>query len=60
MSEMLHKVDTIIHVKKPSGEHISPSITKVFDDILNAPLCERVFDVQEGDSSFPHFILSWQ
>ena len=55
MSEMLHKVDTSLQVKKPSGEHIGPSVTKDFEAIVNVLLCERVFDLQEG-RTHQHFV----
>ena len=48
MSELLNKVDTVLHVKKPSGKHVGPSVARDFETILNTLLCEKVFDIQEG------------
>ena len=48
MTDMLKKVDLIAHVKEPSGKHISPTVQRDFDTILNVLISEQVFYAKEG------------
>ena len=42
MTETLKKVDTIAHVKKPSGKHIGPTVENDFEAVLKVLLSEHV------------------
>lgn len=58
MMDMLTAVDTMVHVKTPSGRHIGPSIKLDFESILEVLLDEEVFRTKKDrkHKHFPNFI----
>jgi len=45
---MLHSVDTLLHVKTPSGKHIGPDIKKDFGAVLKVLQDEQVLRFKAG------------
>ncbi len=54
MKELLERFDTIIKIKKPSGEHIKPSEQNDFEVIVKILVNEGVFrkELGRGHKSF--------
>lgn len=53
---MLHSVDSLLHVKTPSGRHIGPDIKKDFGAVLKVLQDEQVLKFKSGRKhrSFPN------
>ena len=57
MMDILKTVDSVVHVKTPSGRQIGPNIDLDFESILKVLLDENVFVTKKGrkHKHFSHF-----